>query len=90
MSSGRGWVENDEQGNVTIHAPAAGTAASYKSPGAYLDTNLIIGLAEDDLGPAEMAAMYDLLQRQKEREIRLCTSHVARKELGDSARTAGV
>ena len=87
MSSGRGWVEKDEQGNVTIHAPAAGTAASYKPPGAYLDTNLVIGLDEEDLAPTEMAAMYDFLQRQKEHQIRLCTSHVAREEL--ERRSAG-
>ena len=30
---------------------------------AYLDTNLIIGLAENDLAAAEMAALADLSQR---------------------------
>jgi hypothetical protein len=50
-------------------------------PSGYLDANFIIGLAEEDLASAEMAALDDLLRRQKNRQIRLLTSQVAKQEL---------
>jgi hypothetical protein len=50
-------------------------------PSGYLDTNLIIGLAEEDLASAEMAALDDLLRRQKNRQIRLRPSRVAKPEV---------
>jgi predicted nucleic acid-binding protein len=69
---------------MTIHEKSgtlmAGSAPD-SAPRAYLDTNLIIGLAENDLARTEMTAMEELLQRHKGRETRLCTSHVAKEEL---------
>jgi predicted nucleic acid-binding protein len=60
---------------------AGGAMAKSPGPRGYLDTNLIIGLAEGDLAPKEMSALEHLLQRHKSRGIRLCTSHVAIEEL---------
>lgn len=48
---------------------------------AYLDTNLVIGLARDDLGDVEQAAIVDLLDRHKGRRLRLVTSQVTLEEL---------
>jgi len=50
-------------------------------PSGYLDTNLIIGLAQDDLPRPEMAATRELLRRQKSGTVALYTSHVAKEEL---------
>jgi hypothetical protein len=49
-----GWVEKDEQGNVTVHAPAAGSIPELDArhlPKAYLDTCLVSGARKLDLGP---------------------------------------
>jgi predicted nucleic acid-binding protein len=53
----------------------------------YLDTNLIIGLVEEDLG-AELPALRELLRRRKAGEITLCTSHVASEELARGSQQA--
>jgi hypothetical protein len=47
----------------------------------YLDTVLIIGLADNDLPANEQDALTDLLARRKRGEIALFTSVVAREEL---------
>jgi predicted nucleic acid-binding protein len=62
-------------------AAIGGASAEPRGPRGYLDTNLIIGLAEEDLGTIEGAAMLDLLQRHKGRTIRLVTSQTAKDEL---------
>jgi predicted nucleic acid-binding protein len=70
-------------------AAIGGATATPPGPRGYLDTNLIIGLAEDDLGASEGSAMVDLLQRHKRRAIRLFTSHVAKDELARRSAGAG-
>jgi hypothetical protein len=55
-------------------------------PTGYLDTTLIIGLAKEDLGDAEMDASVDLLERRKRGDISLCTSSVAKEELDRHAK----
>ncbi len=51
----------------------------------YLDTNLIIGLAQEDLPPPEMAALLALLKLRKTGDVSLYTSRVAMEELGRKA-----
>jgi hypothetical protein len=61
---------------------AAGRAmATPTGPRGYLDTNLIIGLVQEDLGPIEMRALRELLRVRKAGGIMLFTSHVAAEEL---------
>jgi len=52
---------------------------------AYLDTVLIVGLAKSDLAPAELAAMFDLLELQKAGSVGLRTSPLAKEELSRHA-----
>jgi hypothetical protein len=64
---------NEKTGTIAV-----GTAmATPPGPWGYLDTNLIIGLAKQDLPPTERTAMSDLLQRHKARTLSVCTSHLA-------------
>jgi hypothetical protein len=60
---------------TTYEKTGSGGGLGPSSAQAYLD--LIIGLAKHDLVSAERAAMSDLLQRHKDRRLRLCTSHLA-------------
>jgi hypothetical protein len=60
---------------------AGGALAPPSATRVYLDTNLIIGLAKQDLPPTERTAMSDLLRRHKNRTLGLCTSHLAKEEL---------
>jgi hypothetical protein len=58
------------------------------TPSGYLDTNLISGLAKEDIRPVELAALRDLLRRRKAGQLILCTSAVASEELGGIPATA--
>ena len=65
----------------TGSAAVGGATATPPGPRGYLDTNLIIGLAKQDLPSTERAAMSELLERHKARTLSVCTSHLAREEL---------
>lgn len=82
MSGDRGWIERDEHGNVTVHAPAARwPPPTDQSLHVYLDTCLVSGLAKRDLVPLEQDALRDLLDLHKKRQISLMTSAVTKEEL---------
>jgi hypothetical protein len=82
MSGDRGWIERDERGNVTVHAPAARwPPPTDQSLHVYLDTCLVSGLAKRDLAPLEQEAFRDLLHLHKRRRVSLMTSAVTKEEL---------
>ncbi len=77
-----GWVEKDNGGNVTVHAPAAGTATSSRPPKAYLDTNLVSGLAKGDVHADERDALFRAIELMHEGAGRaLVTSSVTKEEI---------
>jgi predicted nucleic acid-binding protein len=81
----RGFIERDEEGGVTVHAPSA---RLWVGPGpeplrveAYLDTCVVSALTKADLGPVQQEALFELLQAYKSRRLALVTSRVAHEEI---------
>jgi predicted nucleic acid-binding protein len=82
VGSDRGWIERDEHGNVTVHAPAARwPPPSDDSLHVYLDTCLVSGLAKRDLPPTEQKALRHLLLMHRAGRVSLMTSAVTKEEL---------
>jgi len=48
---------------------------------AYLDTNAVIGLVEEDLDEVESTALRELLRLRKSGTVNLVTSHITKEEL---------
>lgn len=63
-----GWVEKDDEGNVTVHPPAANTRGP-SPPKAYLDTNLVSGLGKADMNPDEYEALHRVIELMHEGRV---------------------
>lgn len=75
-----GWVEKDDEGNVTVHPPAANTRGP-SPPKAYLDTNLVSGLGKADMNPDEYEALHRVIELMHEGRVALVTSAVTKEEI---------
>ncbi len=75
-------IDNQGEGNRFERTEITHSPVAARLPRGYLDTNLISGLVNGDLGSVEQAALTELLRLRKAGTVALCTSEVAAEEIG--------